>query len=206
MIDHADQYFTDGCGRCKRGGTPECSTQTWSSGLETLREICLSAGLDEVVKWGHPCYMHNGKNIVVLGAFRTDFHLSFMNAELIEDAENLFVKRGENTQTANVIKFTETSQPAAMREILTQYLDRAKAAADSGVKPKRVAPSIEMPEELIAALDADPEFAEAFNALTPGRQRGYCMSIGDAKQSATRIARIEKYRPQIFAGKGFNER
>lgn len=207
MITDPDAYFRDGCGRCKRGGTPECSTQNWAQGLADLRKICLDVGLVEVVKWGHPAYTHNGKNIAILGAFRGDFHLSFMNASLIDDPQGVFVKRGEHTQTANVMKFTDNGGPAAMATTIIDYLERATQAADSGAKPvKATAPSVAMPDELVAALDADPALSEAFHALTPGRQRMYYIYIGEAKQSATRSARIAKCSDRIFAGKGFNER
>ena len=46
----------------------------------------------------------------------------------------------------------------------------------------------------------------AFEALTPGRQRGWLYHFGGAKQSATRTTRIDKARPAILAGKGFLER
>jgi uncharacterized protein YdeI (YjbR/CyaY-like superfamily) len=63
-----------------------------------------------------------------------------------------------------------------------------------------------MPDELIEALDADPELSEAFHSLTPGRQKSYMFNLNQAKQSATRIARIEKFRDKIIAGKGALER
>jgi uncharacterized protein YdeI (YjbR/CyaY-like superfamily) len=65
---------------------------------------------------------------------------------------------------------------------------------------------IDMPDELVEALDADPELAEAFQALTPGRQRSYTFDLNQAKQSATRVARIAKFRDRIIAGKGAMER
>jgi hypothetical protein len=48
--------------------------------------------------------------------------------------------------------------------------------------------------------------APAFEALTPGRQRGYLFHFAGAKQSETRTARIEKAMPAIFEGRGFLER
>jgi uncharacterized protein YdeI (YjbR/CyaY-like superfamily) len=59
------------------------------------------------------------------------------------------------------------------------------------------------PEELIRRFEEDPDYHVAFEALTPGRQRGYLLHFAGAKQSATREARIEKCREKIFAGKGF---
>jgi uncharacterized protein YdeI (YjbR/CyaY-like superfamily) len=63
-----------------------------------------------------------------------------------------------------------------------------------------------MPAELTEALDADPELAEAFQALTPGRRKSYLFNLNQTRQPATRIARIGKFRDRIIAGKGALER
>ena len=84
MITDIEDYFSKGCGRCDRFATPDCSTRQWDRGLRRLRQICLDAGLVETVKWGHPCYMRSGRNIVILGAFRGDFRISFFDAALIQ--------------------------------------------------------------------------------------------------------------------------
>lgn len=116
-----------GCGRCKCFATPDCSAQQWAQGLNALGQICLRAGLTETVKWGHPCYTHKARNIV-------------------------------------------------------------------------------LPEELIEALDGEPELAEAFHKLTSGRQRSYVINLNGAEASATRKARITKFREKIISGKGAQER
>ena len=64
----------------------------------------------------------------------------------------------------------------------------------------------ELVAELQARLDADPALAEAFFALTPGRQREYDFHIGGAKQAATRERRLDACVPKILAGKGFRDR
>jgi uncharacterized protein YdeI (YjbR/CyaY-like superfamily) len=77
--------------------------------------------------------------------------------------------------------------------------------ADQGILPPKEPSEVELPDELIEALDADPDLAEAFHALTPGRQKSYAILLNSAKTSATRLARIQKARPKILAGKGANE-
>ena len=64
----------------------------------------------------------------------------------------------------------------------------------------------ELPDELLEALESDPELAEAFYGLTPGRKQSYVIKIGSAKKPETRIARIAKFRDKILAGKGAMER
>ncbi|WP_404404835.1 YdeI family protein [Pelagibacterium halotolerans] len=205
MITDIEDYFTLGCGRCARFATPECSTRLWIDGLNALRTICRDMGLVEEVKWAHPCYMHAGRNIAILGAFRTDFRLSFFNAALMKDPEGVLARQGENTRHPDMIRFTASDQVAEKDPIIRAYLEEAKGYAEAGIKPEREKTEIDMPEELIDAMDADPELAEAFHALTPGRQKSYLFNLNGAKKSETRIARIAKFRDKIIAGKGAME-
>jgi uncharacterized protein YdeI (YjbR/CyaY-like superfamily) len=206
MISDPDDFFTKGCGRCDRFATPDCSTRRWIAGLDDLRRICLDLGLQETVKWAHPCYMHAGRNIAIFGAFRTDFRLSFLNAGLLQDTEGVLEPQGPNSQTPSMIRFTAVGQVGERAPVIRAYLRRLMDHAEAGTKPPKVDREIDMPEELIEALDADPELAEAFQALTPGRQRSYMFDLNQARQSATRVARIEKFRERIIAGKGAMER
>ena len=206
MITQIDDYFTKGCGRCARFDTPECSTALWSKGLDVLRAICRDAGLIETVKWGHPCYMHANRNIAITGAFRDNFRLTFFNASLMKDPDGVLEKQGPNTQTAGVIRFAATDDVVTHAATIRSYLQEAMGYADLGITAPKTVREVPIPEELTDALDADPELAEAFYALTPGRQKSYAFNLNSAKQSATRVARIAKFRDKIIAGKGALER
>lgn len=206
MITDIEDFFQQGCGRCDRFATSDCSVQQWSHGLAVLRHLCLEAGLAETVKWGHPCYTFAGRNIVLLGAFRGDFRLSFFNAALMQDPEQRLEKAGPNARHPSVIRFTYNAQPEQQISMLTAYLAEAMAYAEAGTLPVKEVVEDEVPEELIEALDADPELAEAFHRLTPGRQRSYYINLKGAKKAETRISRIERFRGRILAGKGALER
>jgi len=206
MITNPDDFFTKGCGRCARFATADCSTRPWIDGLNALRRICLDLGLEETVKWAHPCYMHAGRNIALFGAFRSDFRLSFMNPGLLVDSEGVLEPQGPNSQTPGMIRFTDTRQVGEKQAVIRAYLRQLMDHAEAGTKPAKIDREIDMPDELIEALDADPELAEAFHGLTPGRQKSYLFALNQAKQSATRLARIEKFRGKIIAGKGALER
>jgi uncharacterized protein YdeI (YjbR/CyaY-like superfamily) len=206
MISDPDDFFTKGCGRCSRFATPACSTRLWIEGLDELRRICLDLGLEETVKWGHPCYMHSGRNIAIFGALRADFRLSFMNAGLLKDTEGVLEPQGPNSQTPGMIRFTAAEKVGEMEPVIRAYLRQLMDHAEAGTKPPKVKREIDMPEELAEALDADPELSEAFQALTLGRQKSYMFNLNQARQSATRVARIERFREKIIAGKGAMER
>ncbi len=206
MITDPDDFFTLGCGRCARFATPDCSTRPWVEGLNALRRICLDMGLEETVKWAHPCYMHAGRNIAIFGAVRGDFRLSFLNPGLLVDSEGVLEPQGPNSATPGMIRFTAVAQVGEKEPVIRAYLRQLMDHAEAGTPPPRTAREIETPDELTDALDADPELAEAFHALTPGRQKRYLFALNQAKQSATRVARIEKFRDKIIAGKGALER
>ena len=206
MITDIEDYFSKGCGRCACFDTPGCSVRQWASGLEDLRRICLGLKLEETVKWGHPCYMSAGRNIAIIGALRGDFRLTFFNAGLMKDPDGVLERQGPNTRHPDMIRFTGNDQVAAMADILRSYLEEAVDYARQGLKPPKAEGGLDLPEELIEALDADTELAEAFHTLTPGRQRSYVIALSSAKTAQTRINRIARYRDKIIAGKGAMER
>lgn len=206
MITEIEDYFAKGCGRCERFATPDCSTRRWAHGLAELRRICVDEGLVETVKWGHPCYMHAGRNIAVMGAFRGDFRLSFFDAALMKDPEAVLEKQGPNTRHADMIRFVDNDEVVEKEPIIRSYLQEAKGYAEAGIKPPKEEYDIEVPEELIEAIETDPELGEAFHGLTPGRQRSYLINLNGAKKPETRVSRIAAFRDKIIAGKGATER
>ena len=205
MITQIEDYFTLGCGRCDRFATPDCSARQWQPGLLALRYLCLGAGLIEVVKWGHPVFMHAGRNIAIIGAFRGDFRITFMHAALLDDPGGLLERQGPNTPQPDAMRFSDPAQVTAKAAAVKGFLQQAIGFATAGIKPVKVPTDLILPEELIQMLDDDPRLAEAFHALTPGRQKSHVLQITAAKASQTRSARVAKLAPRILAGKGANE-
>jgi uncharacterized protein YdeI (YjbR/CyaY-like superfamily) len=150
--------------------------------------------------------MHAGRNIVIIGAFRGDFRLTFFNAALMKDPEGVLERQGQNTQHPDMIRFVSNAALAKMEPVIRAYLKEAMGYAEAGIKPAKEVGEIELPDELIEALDSDPELAEAFHDLTPGRKKSYVINLGSVKKSETRAARIAKFRNHILAGKGALER
>ena len=206
MITDANDYFSKGCGRCKRFGTQDCSAWKWRGGLDDIRQICLDLGLVETVKWGHPCYMHAGRNIAVLGAFRADYRINFFNPSLMKDPEGILEKSGPNTRQPGIIRFADNAKVARMKPYIRSYLKEAMSYAEAGINPLKEEIAFELPDELVDALDGDPEMSEAFKKLTPGRKKSYVININSTKKATTRNSRIAKFRDKILAGKGAVER
>ncbi len=105
------------------------------------------------------------------------------------------------------MKFTSAKEIAAKASTIKAYVREAMAVEEAGLRvEKRRTSDVPVPEELRQMFEKEPRLKEAFEALTPGRQRGYLYHFAGAKQPATRMARIEKAMPAIFAGRGFLER
>jgi uncharacterized protein YdeI (YjbR/CyaY-like superfamily) len=202
MITDVEDFFTKGCGRCARFATPECSTRPWAAGLARLRQICLSVGLVEAVKWAHPCYMHADRNIAIIGALRADFRISFFHAGLLKDPDRVLERQGPNTRDPDMLRFTDHGQVAVLEPVIRTYLMEAMGYAEAGIKPAKSPIEVELPSELADALSIDPELAAAFHRLTPGRQKSYVINLNAAKKAETRISRIAKFRDKILAGQG----
>ncbi len=200
-----DLYMEDGCGRCSFYKTDKCKVKKWVKELDTLRSIVLKTGLKEDLKWKQPCYTSNGKNIVLVSAFKEYCALSFFKGALLNDTENILITQTENSQANRQLRFTDFKQILQQEEIIKAYIVEAVKIEESGAKVEFKKNSVDIPEELHNIFEKDSNFKDAFYSLTPGRQRGYILFFTSAKQSKTVISRIEKNRENIMAGKGLNE-
>lgn len=207
MTRDVETYFLDGCGRCKLGGTPECKVHTWEEPLRIFREIVLDCGLTEECKWGMPCYSVNGKNVLIISAFKDYCSLNFFKGSLIQDELGLLTKAGENSEVSRMLKTTSTQYLLDHVDVIKAIIFQAIEIEKAGLKttPKPI-DSYPVPDEFVEILQQNNPLRLAYEALTPGRQKSYLMHFNSAKQSQTRINRIEKCIPGILAGKGFNER
>ena len=166
----------------------------------------LDTPLTEDRKWGAPCYTWEGHNVVMIGAFKNNYVLSFMKGALLKDPRGLLEAPGEHTQSGRVIRFTDADQVTELAPVLKDYLLEAIDIEKAGLSVAfKSTAEYDVPIELQEAMDHDPDLREAFEALTPGRQRSYLIHIGSAKQAKTRVNRVEKCRENIFSSKGFNE-
>ena len=177
----------------------------WRAEIAALQRIMSGFDLTEECKWGKPCYTLDGKNVVLIQGFKESCALLFFQGALLKDPKKLLVQLGQ-VRAARVMKLTSAKEIAVKAATITAYVREAVAAAQAGLKVETKPPRFPVPEELAQKFRKDPRFKRAFEALTPGRQRGYLYHFGGAKQSATRTARIEKAAPAIFQGRGFLER
>ena len=176
----------------------------WRDEFEELRMVCLDCGLTEELKWGKPCYTYQTSNIVLIHGFKDYCALLFFKGALLKDPKGFLIQQTENVQAARQIRFTNLREIVQMEPTLKAYIKEAKEKAGLEVSYKKTS-EFAVPEEFRNRLDESPALKKAFEALTPGRQRGYLLYFSAAKQSKTREARVEKCVQQILNGKGLND-
>jgi uncharacterized protein YdeI (YjbR/CyaY-like superfamily) len=180
--------------------------EKWQEEFRILRKIVLDCGLTEELKWGVPCYTFQERNIVLIHGFKEYCAILFIKGALLKDARGILIQQTENVQAARQVRFTDIREIVEMEPILKAYIYEAIEAEKAGLKVqyKKTADYI-VPDELIDKLEVVPGLQDAFDELTPGRQRAYIFYFSQPKQSKTCAARIDKYIQQILAGKGLND-
>ncbi len=178
----------------------------WSAAFAALRQLCLASGLNEELKWGQACYGLNGGNVVLIHGFKDYCALLFFKGVLLKDPKGILVQQTKNVQAARQIRFGTLADIIEHEAAVKAYIAEAIAVEKSGAKvAMKSAAQFDVPEEFLKRLDDEPKLAEAFHALTPGRQKGYLLYFAGAKQSATRAARVKKHAPRILQGLGLDD-
>ncbi|MRV76063.1 hypothetical protein GJ700_30550 [Duganella sp. FT92W] len=178
----------------------------WQQAYRKLRTIILGCGLTEDLKWGVPCYTLDGQNVVLIHGFKEYCAMLFFKGVLMKDFNAILVQQTANVQAGRQIRFTSAAQVEEMKHVLKAYVEDAIAVERSGQEVEfKKTEEFPMPLEFQVQLDELPELKTAFEALTPGRQRGYLLHFSSAKQAKTRESRVEKCIPKIMEGKGLDD-
>ena len=178
----------------------------WREEFEKLRSIVLACGLTEELKWMHPCYTFENKNVVLIHGFKEYCALLFFKGALLKDARGILIRQTPHVQSARQIRFTNVQEIAKLERTLKEYVFEAVEVEKAGLKVEyKKTSDFKVPEEFQNKLKAMPALKAAFEALTPGRQRAYLFYFSQAKQSKTRASRVERYVPQILKGKGMDD-
>ena len=178
----------------------------WQQEMVTLRQLLLDCGLTEELKWGVPCYTFQNRNIVLIHGFKEYCALLFFKGALLKDPEDILIQQTKNVQAARQLRFTNNREVVKFQRHIKAYVFEAIEVEKAGLQVKlKKTSDYEIPEEFKKVMNKKPALKKAFDALTPGRQRAYLFYFSQAKQSKTRMDRVEKYIPQILKGKGLND-
>ena len=178
----------------------------WGEEFAALRQLCLGAGLNEELKWGQACYDLAGANVVLIHGFKAYCALLFMKGALLGDASGVLVQQTRNVQAARQLRFTSLDDILAQEERIRAYISEAIALEQAGAQvPMKTVAQFDVADEFRLRLDQDDALAQAFRALSPGRQKAYLLYFSGARQSATRTARVAKSVPRILRGLGLDD-
>jgi uncharacterized protein YdeI (YjbR/CyaY-like superfamily) len=178
----------------------------WREEQARLRDLLLDSGMTEELKWGHPCYALDGKNVALIHAFKEYCAILFHKGSLMKDPKGVLIQQTKNVQAARQIRFTSLAQVNKLAKTVKAYVKEAIEIERAGLKVKfKKTDEYELPEEFESKLHAIPKLEAAFAALTPGRQRAYIFHFSQPKLSKTRTARVEKHMPRILKGLGLDD-
>lgn len=174
----------------------------WEDEVAYLERLLSKTKLKKTIKWGGPVYTLNDANVVGVGGFKSYFGLWFFKGVLMSDPNNLLINAQQGkTQAQRQMRFKSAEE--IDEKVVFTYLDEAIAIEEKGLKVSFETVYYESPflkEALAAAL------SEAYSSLSNYKQKEYCEFIASAKQETTKLARIEKIKPMILAGRGLNDR
>ncbi len=178
----------------------------WQPEMLLLRKIVLECDLTETLKWRQPCYTFKNTNLIIVSSFKNYCVISFLKGVLLNDEKGLLIKPGENSQSVRFMKFMSVNEIIKLKTIIKEYIFETIETEKAGIKiDLKEKDELVYCDELKIVLSKKAALKKAFDALTPGRQRGYNIFFAAAKQSATRTQRIEKYTDRILSGKGLND-
>lgn len=180
--------------------------KNWHKEMKALRGIILKTKLEEGIKWNKPCYSYNSSNVAIIQPFKNHLALMFFKGRLLKDPQKLLIDNGPNSQSAMRLEFESVREITKLSPTIKSFIKEAVALEESGQRVEYKKKPEPLPQELKTVFNKKLNLKAAFEKLTPGRQRGYILYFTGAKQSATRVSRIEKCTPKILAGKGLNDR
>jgi uncharacterized protein YdeI (YjbR/CyaY-like superfamily) len=178
----------------------------WQEEIKLMRSLVLDCHLAEELKWGCPCYVFGKSNIVLIHTFKDYCAFLFFKGSLLKDPENILIQQTEHVQAARQVRFTNVKDITRLKKTLKDYIFEAVEIEEKGLKvPMKKTREYGIPEEFQLQLNKSAALKKAFDALTPGRQRGYLLYFSSAKQAKTREERIKKYTKQMLEGKGLDD-
>ncbi len=178
----------------------------WQEEINLLRTIVVDCQLSEELKWGVPTYTYKKSNIVLIHTFKAYCAILFPKGVLLKDKQHILIQQTENVQSARQIRFKSSEEITELKDTIQAYIFEACEVEDLGLKVElKKTIDYNIPQEFQIKLEENPILKTAFETLTPGRQRAYLFHFSQAKQSKTRIARIEKCLHKILEGKGLED-
>lgn len=178
----------------------------WIKEMDRIAEILNKMPLEIKVKWGGDVYTYNDKNIVSYGGFKNFFTIWFYNGVFLKDPYHVLINASEG-KTKSLRQWRFTSMDEIDEKKIAEYVYEAIEIEKNGLKisPEKFTP-LPIPTEMEELFSRNIQLKNAFEQLTPGKQKEYIIFINEAKQAATKIKRLEKIAPMVLAKQGLNDK
>lgn len=178
--------------------------------LEYLRELVHQACPDteETIKWGRPMFLHQGKILCFVAAFKAHCAFGFWDPEMGKRVEGSGA--ASDTSSGSFGRITGLSDLPPKRVLLSHLRDARQRIEDGAAKSplgqrnKFPKPEAAIPEDLSAALAKDKVARQAFDGFSPSHRREYVEWITEAKRAETREKRIATTLEWLVEGKPRN--
>ncbi len=180
--------------------------KNWQDELNILAEIINKADLTKTIKWGAEVFTYNGKNVISYGGFKNYFALWFFNGVFLKDPYKV-LENAQEGKTKSLRHWKFYSKEEINEKRILSYINEAIDVEKKGLKisPEKFK-ALDIPDLLKHAFKIDKTFKQAFDMLSPGKQKEYINYINEAKQENTKLNRIEKIKPMILSGIGLNSK
>ena len=163
---------------------------------ETVHAAC--ADCEETLKWSMPTFMYKGQILAGMAAFKQHATFGFWRGSLV-------VGKGDEAMSGmGQFGRLRTIDDLPPRKELEALVKKAMRLTEEGVKPPRDKHKKEpfsVPQDLRAAIDANPAAAATFEAFPPSAQRDYVDWVSGAKRDDTRAKRLAQTVEWLAEGK-----
>lgn len=173
--------------------------------LERLRKAVHAANPagDEAIKWGMPFFMHQGRILANMAAFKAHCAFGFGHGDQV-------VMTGKDGEAMGQFGRIESIQDLPSQREISALVKKAMVLIEGGVKAlrapksgeKRAAP--DTPADLAAALAKNAAARTTFEAFAPSSQREYVEWLEEAKREETRAKRLAQAIEWLAQGKRRN--
>lgn len=177
--------------------------------ISLLRNRVLKTDLEETFKWSFPTYTLNNKNVLAICKFKNHFGIWFFNGVFLNDPLNVLENAQQGkTKAMRHWKFHKIDE--IDKTVLDTYINEAIENQRKGIKlaPLKKADTTrpKIPLQLNNTFIESPKIKQAFDNLSPYKQKEYAEYIASAKQEKTKTSRLAKILPMIMEGKGLNDK
>ncbi len=163
---------------------------------EAVHAACPEA--EETLKWSMPAFLYKGEILANMGAFKEHATFGFWRGNLV--VGDTGAQREAMGQFGRLTTLADLPAEAELKALIRKAAELTEAGPAPRAK-KAPKPELPVPDDLRAAIDAEPRAAATFEAFPPSCRREYVDWITEAKRPETRAKRVAQTVEWLAEGK-----